>query len=182
MRCPICPDSTLATIVLEPQLPAQSCLRCGGVWIASSDYWAWLEQPEAHGSAPSDLSASADDEPAGARRCAGCGHIMLRYPIARDLPFQLDQCGHCNSFWLDRHEWASLGERGLQRRLHSITNAPWQRRLRQEAQRETWAQIYGERFGPADYAEIQRVRAWLADHPQRSMLLAYLTSPDPYHP
>lgn len=182
MHCPTCPDSSLAQIALEPQLPAYTCLRCGGLWIPSSDYWAWIAQPVEESASAPTAAPDASDEPDGARRCAGCGHIMLRYPIARDLPFQLDQCGHCNSFWLDRHEWAMLRERGLHRQLHHITNAPWQRRLRQEAQRATWAQIYTERFGPTDYAEIQRVRAWLGAHPQRAMLLTYLTSPDPYHP
>lgn len=182
MRCPICRDTTLARAELAPQLPAHTCPRCAGVWIASSDYWAWLEQPD-DGRAPRyELPTDIGAEPAGARRCAGCGHIQLSYPIARGLPFRLDQCGHCNSFWLDRGEWATLRERDLHRRLHQITNEPWQRRLRQEERRAAWEQIYTERFGTDDYAEIQRVRAWLLAHPQQAMLLAYLASPDPYNP
>jgi Zn-finger nucleic acid-binding protein len=182
MRCPICPASLLANTQLAPQLSAHACLQCGGLWIASTDYWAWIEQPEDEADHMPEPIAEPIAEPPGARRCAGCGHIQLRYPIAADLPFQLDQCGHCNSFWLDRHEWNILRERGLHRQLHKITNLPWQRRLRQEAQRNTWHTIYTARFGPADYAEIQRVRAWLEDHSQRDMLLAYLISPDPYQP
>ncbi len=153
MRCPICPNSTLALIALEAQLPGHTCLRCGGVWVASSDYWAWLERPTEDSPAETEPGTQPTGKAPGARRCAGCGHIMLRYPVARDLPFQLDQCGHCNSFWLDCGEWALLRERGLHRRLHQITNAPWQRQLRQESQRAAWEQIYTERFGTEDYAE-----------------------------
>ena len=182
MRCPICSDATLALVQLAPQLPAYACPHCAGVWIASSDYWAWLELPADAAPAGIGSALEAVAEPEGARRCAGCGHIQLRYPIARDLPFRLDQCGHCNSFWLDRHEWSVLHERGLHRRLHQITNGPGQRRLREEERRATWEQIYAARLGTEDYSEIQRVRAWLTGHPRQAMLLAYLSSPDPYNP
>jgi Zn-finger nucleic acid-binding protein len=180
MHCPVCGSMTLAPTQLEPRLQAMACPQCGGVWIASSGYWAWLEQPAEETEKANPATPDVVMETPTARRCAGCGHIQLRYPIALDLPFHLDQCGNCNSFWLDRHEWAILRERGLHRQLHKITNTPWQRRLRQEQRHATWRQIYTTRFGAEDYAEIQRIRVWLYSHPEQAMLLAYLTSPDPY--
>ena len=68
------------------------------------------------------------------------------------------------------------------RLLHKITNQPWQRQLRAEERQATWEAIYWARFGADDYAEIQRVRAWLTAHPQQAMLLAFLTSSDPFNP
>jgi Zn-finger nucleic acid-binding protein len=121
-------------------------------------------------------------EPAKARCCSGCGHIALSYPLGHALPFRIERCGHCNSFWLDQGEWAALRQHGLHRQLHTLTNEPWQRQLRQAERRATWEAIYTARFGAEDYAEIQRVRAWLDAHPQRAMLLAFFTSPDPYQP
>jgi hypothetical protein len=40
--------------------------------------------------------------------------------------------------------------------------------------------IYISRFGEDDYAEIERVRSWLATRNNRQELLAYLTDKDPF--
>jgi hypothetical protein len=40
--------------------------------------------------------------------------------------------------------------------------------------------IYLLKFGAQDYEKIQQVRAWLQEHPQRNMLLAFLQAEDPY--
>jgi Zn-finger nucleic acid-binding protein len=182
MNCPTC-ATALQPTAIEPQLPAHVCPDCRGLWIASTDYWAWLELPSTSAEGSDEKTpVQPAVEAAKARRCPGCGHIALSYPLGRGLPFRLDRCGHCNSFWLDRDEWAALRQRGLHRRLHTITNEPWQRQLRAEERRATWEAIYTARFGADDYAEIQRVRAWLTEHPQQAMLLAFLTSPDPYQP
>lgn len=180
MNCPLC-ALPLHRIILEPHLPAHTCLQCNGVWIASSDYWAWLEQPAVSYDPTRAEAPTPARDPARAKRCPGCGHIVLSYPVNRALPFRIDQCGHCNSFWLDRGEWDVLRQQQLHRLLHKITNEPWQRQLRAEERRATWEAIYTARFGADDYAEIQRIRAWLTAHPQRAMLLAFLTSPDPYN-
>lgn len=179
MNCPLC-ITALHPFALEPGLPAQACRQCAGLWIASSDYWAWLEQPAAQGDAEMfDIPMPAGDL-ARAKRCPGCGHIALSYPVKRALPFRIDQCGYCNSFWLDRDEWDVLHQQNLHRLLHKITNEPWQRQLRAEERRATWEAIYTARFGAKDYAEIQRIRAWLSQHPHQAMLLAFLARPDPY--
>lgn len=181
MNCPLCKLPLRAT-ALETHLPAHACPQCDGVWIASSDYWAWVEQP-APAPAPAAAEAPAPaGDPAQAKRCPGCGHIALSYPVSRALPFRIDQCGNCNSFWLDRGEWAALRQQRLHRLLHRITDGPWQRQLRAEERRAALEAIYTARFGADDYAELQRIRAWLDAHPQRSTLLAFLTSPDPFDP
>jgi Zn-finger nucleic acid-binding protein len=183
MNCPLCLAPTLIPHTVEPDLPAQHCTRCGGLFLASTAYWAWLER---HGpllpERPAPEQPVNTAEPASAKRCPACGYLLLRYAIGHALAFGLDQCGHCNSFWLDRDEWALLRERNLHDKLHKITTAPWQRQLRQEASRAALAAIYTEAFGATDYAELRRVRAWLDSHPQRQRMRAYLIDRDPYAP
>ncbi|HET9222219.1 MAG TPA: zf-TFIIB domain-containing protein [Roseiflexaceae bacterium] len=181
MNCPVCSTHTLHTIQLEPALSALACANCRGLWIASTDYWAWLDQL-AGGGLLAELSGDAPEvaDVPTAKRCPGCGYLQLGYCIALDLGFALDQCGHCNSFWLDGGEWAALRQRGLHAQLHKVTGEAWQRSLRRAASRRTWEAIYTEKFGTDDYAEARRVKAWLQQHPARQMLLAYLAHEDPY--
>ena len=45
---------------------------------------------------------------------------------------------------------------------------------------ERLEQIFITRFGPDDYAEIERVRTWLATRQNKQDLLAFLTDKDPF--
>jgi hypothetical protein len=56
----------------------------------------------------------------------------------------------------------------------------WQDAAQKEARKKRLEQIYISRFGPVDYVEIERVRVWLATHPKKQNLLAYLTDKDPF--
>jgi Zn-finger nucleic acid-binding protein len=181
MECPVCHTASLTRTQLEPQLPAYSCAGCDGIWIGSTDYWAWLDHRRLAGeeSAAAGTPPSASDA-AGAKRCPHCGYLLLGYRIRADIAFRLDQCGHCNSFWLDRNEWPALRALGLHDRLHKVAGEPWQRELRREEHQRAMQAIYAEKFGATDYAELRRVKAWLDTHPARHMLLAYLANEDPY--
>jgi hypothetical protein len=57
---------------------------------------------------------------------------------------------------------------------------PWQQKLREEEMRRRFDKMYLDKFGAENYARIKDIRAWLAEHPQGSSLLAYLTDKDPY--
>jgi Zn-finger nucleic acid-binding protein len=94
------------------------------------------------------------------------------------LSFAIDQCGHCNSFWLDAGEWAALRAQGLHTQLHQVTGAAWQRKLGQEQHQQVRDTFYTEQLGTTDYAEARRVRAWLQRHRARDLLLAYLGHDD----
>ncbi|MFO7167611.1 MAG: zf-TFIIB domain-containing protein [Chloroflexota bacterium] len=115
---------------------------------------------------------------ARAKLCPHCGHLQLRYRVALDLDVVLDQCGHCNSFWLDRGEWAVLRQHGLHTQLHKITGAAWQRALRRAASERAWEAIYTAKFGAENYAEARRVLLEPCAHPARQMLPAYLARDD----
>jgi Zn-finger nucleic acid-binding protein len=112
--------------------------------------------------------------------CPWCGYLLIKYRVGHDINFTLDQCGNCNSFWFDKHEWEVLKSRNLHNQVHKVFTPAWQKQIRQEQSKHTWQEIYKEKFGAEDYAEIQRVRAWIYQHPERHRLLAYLTNENPY--
>lgn len=182
MRCPLCKDVPLQQTSLETELLAFACPGCQGIWIASSDYQAWLkahpttllEKPTAEAASPPVFDTQQ------AKLCPGCGHILSRYKIWPDLDLYLDRCGHCNGVWFDRNEWQMLVAHNLNDKLHMFFTRPWQKKLREQETRKRLDRIYAQRFGQEDYAKLQETRAWLDQHPQKSLLLAYLTDPDPY--
>jgi Zn-finger nucleic acid-binding protein len=182
MKCPVCETTEMLSTYLEKTLPAHTCPTCGGIWVASTHYWTWLEEHSALLPKEPDnaVSPSPTTDMKRAGICPWCGHLLLKYKVAHDIPFTLDQCGHCNSFWFDKHEWEALKSRNLHNAVHKVFTDPWQRRLREEESQHHWQAFYLQKFGTADYAEIQRIRAWLQQHPERDRLIAYLINENPY--
>lgn len=182
MQCPSCETIELHSIYLEDSLPAHTCGNCGGIWVASTHYWTWLEQGATSLSEQleGDTSPVPTTDMQRAGICPWCGHLLLKYKVTHDIPFTLDQCGHCNSFWFDKHEWDVLKNHNLHIMVHKVSTVPWQRRIRAAESQRNWQAFYHQKFGAADYDEIQRVRTWLQQHPERDRLIAYLISEDPY--
>ena len=177
MLCPTCAPLELQPTVLDTNLSAQRCPGCQGLFISSADYWAWREQ---HGpdlpEQPDPQPIPPDVEASGAKQCPLCRHLLLPYKIALDILFTVDHCGACNGMWFEKEEWNSLQRRQLHDNLHQMFAAPWQRRLRMAEHRTRMDAIYRAKFGEEDYAEVQRVKAWLDAHPQRQALRAYLNA------
>lgn len=180
MKCPICKTDSMKEITLEETLPAQICIQCGGIWIASNPYHAWRAQradsPQQPGPRPFNPQWDTDQ----LKLCPSCGRMMARYKIFPDVDYHLDRCNHCNGIWFDKHEWDAIADRNLQDNLHEFFTHPWQERLHDQEDVTRMEQIYITKFGEVDYALIQNIRGWLRDHPQSQMLLAYLMSEDPY--
>ena len=181
MKCAVCRTETLQPQTLDPNLPAYTCAKCAGTWIASSDYWTWRDQQRAGllevPAADTAPERTDSDQP---KTCPSCGHILLPYHIGHDVTFTLDHCGNCNGVWLDAQEWNILRQRNLHDKIHTFFTESWQRRIRQAAHQRRMQDIYVQKFGALDYAELRRVKAWIGAHPQQNALLAYLTSDDPY--
>lgn len=181
MKCPVCANKTLKKTEILPNLDAQTCPACEGVWISSLAYFAWLRS----------LNASFPDRPVGdaaihpeanssAKICPECGHLLRRYKVIPNTDFYLDHCSSCNGTWMDHGEWQTIETLNLQDNLHTFFTRPWQEKIRGEEVRAAFEKIYREKFGAHDYAEIRRIRTWMRQHPQSQMLLAYLQSEDPY--
>jgi Zn-finger nucleic acid-binding protein len=181
MKCPVCKKDTLETLMLEDNLPAKTCSECGGIWISSNAYSMWLhakgtDLPEKPGDRPFDPTWDTKE----LKLCADCGHILARYKIFPDVDFYLHRCHSCNGIWFDKNEWDALVARNLHDNLNDFFTHPWQEKLHKQESAHRMEELYLSKFGPADYEYIQKVRAWLKDHPQRNMLLAFLQADDPY--
>jgi Zn-finger nucleic acid-binding protein len=92
----------------------------------------------------------------------------------------LDHCEGCKGIWLDRNEWEALKARNLHDDVNSMLTTFWQDEAQKEGRKKRMERIYVARFGAADYAEIEKIRAWLATRPKKQDLLAYLTDKDPF--
>jgi Zn-finger nucleic acid-binding protein len=174
MSCPVCKTVELVNHELEPNLSSQQCPNCGGQWISAERYWTWLRQ---HGENLPERTAAADlpvTDNAQAKQCPDCRHILLRYRVGHDIPFQLDHCGHCNGIWFDRNEWEILKSRNLHDDVHFVFTEAWQAGILKLEQAIAREEFLRSRFGDADFEEMRRVKAWIDGHPRRSELLAYL--------
>jgi Zn-finger nucleic acid-binding protein len=181
MNCPVCKTPELISTDLESNLTSFRCPECGGNWIRGAEYWKWLE---VHG--PNLPERSDQDsglslaEPGKHIDCPECRFRMVKYLVGHGFNFTLDQCDGCKGIWLDRNEWEALKERNLHDDVNAMFTSFWQAEAQKELRRKRLEEIYISRFGADDYAEITRIRAWLANHPKRPELLAYLTDTDPF--
>ena len=100
--------------------------------------------------------------------------------MGHGFSFTLDHCEGCKGIWLDRNEWEALKARNLHDDVNSMLTAFWQDEAQKEVRKKRMEQIYIGRFGADDYAEIEKIRAWLATRPKKQDLLAYLTDRDPF--
>jgi Zn-finger nucleic acid-binding protein len=180
-RCPVCRESLLHEVTIEDGLLAFRCSGCQGIWISSEPYQNWwrAHRPELPEKEASECQPPVSDTEQ-IKSCPDCGHLMARLRVASDLEFSVDHCGQCNGVWLDRGEWEALVARNLHDKINSFCTEPWQTRLRAEETRYALDRLYLAKFGADDYARLQEMRRWLATHPLRSMILAYLGAEDPY--
>ena len=181
MKCPVCKSPELQVTDLEAGLRFRNCPQCHGNWIRGKEYWKWLEQhgtnlPERRDQ-DSGLSVA---EPGLHIDCPECRFRMVKYLVGHGFNFTIDHCQGCKGVWLDRNEWEALRERNLHDDLNSMFTSFWQDGAQKEARKKRLEQIYVSRFGADDYAEIERIRRWLARRTNKQELLAYLTDKDPF--
>ena len=177
MDCPV-DRGALRRAELDSGLPAFECSRCDGRWVRFGDFLGWRErQPGEVPETPSHDSVAVTPEPSptGPRRCADCGHLLTRYRVGHGVAFALDQCGRCNGVWLDAGEWEALRGRGLHDNLHQVFGPGWQHGVRTEEQRRATEAQFERQLAAPDFARTREFGAWLAEHPRRSEVLAYLT-------
>ena len=180
MKCPVCKTDCMKEITLEETLPAHICIQCGGIWIESNPYHLWRAQrtdsPQQPGRGPFNPQWNTKE----LKLCPRCERMLARFKIFPNVDYYLDRCNHCNGIWFDKNEWDALADRNLQDNLHEFFTHPWQEHLHQQETAHQMEQIYLAKFGRVDYELIQNTRAWLRDHPQSQMLLAFLMADDPY--
>jgi Zn-finger nucleic acid-binding protein len=176
MNCPV-DHGSLRTASLASGLLAFVCATCGGQWLRFGDYLAWREkhpgdQPEVPSGTTGELEAATV---AGVRRCPDCGYLLTRYELGHDLAFSLDRCGRCNGIWFDKAEWDVLEARGLHDNLREMFNPSWQTRVRAEERERRAAVRLTEHLG-SDATRVREFAEWVATHPRRNEILAYIQS------
>ena len=181
LNCPVCITTELVSTELEESLSSYNCSNCGGRWIRGPEYWNWLE---AQGSNLAERVQEEESltlaEPGKPVDCPECRFRMVKYLVGRGLSFSVDHCHGCKGIWLDRNEWEALRKRNLHDDLNTMFTSFWQTGAQREMRKKRMEQIYLDRFGEEDYAEIKRIRLWLEPKMNREELLAYLTDKDPY--
>ena len=170
-KCPVCPSSPLVPAVVETGLVGSTCNRCHGQWVPAEAYWKWAEHPPSSPPATAGVDPAADSGPA--KRCPDCGHFLARLTVGHGAAYHLDRCGTCGGLWFDAGEWADLRRRGYL--PHAVCAPAWQATVARDDRLFAHEQSIRTRLGDADYAEAKRVKAWVAAHPHRAELYAYLT-------
>ena len=171
MHCPSCKSPSLKPIKLSVNLPARKCLNCRGVLIDLLSYRSWSE--DSPKSAPGAPSATEVADNKRALVCPKCSRVMLKFKIGNTQANTIDVCGHCDEAWLDEGEWQLLEALALQDQLAAIFTEPWERRIRSEAVEASQRQRNMDTLGVEDFAEVERIAAWVAQHPKRSELIQF---------
>ncbi len=172
MHCPSCKSTSLKPIKLSANLPARKCLNCSGVLIDLLSYRAWRDRSSSIPQNAPSVTEVADNK--RALVCPKCSRVMLKFKIGGAQSNTIDVCGHCDEAWLDEGEWQLLGALELQGQLTEIFTEPWQRRVRSESAEQSQRQRNKEILGEKDFAELERIAAWIEQHPRKSDLIRIL--------
>lgn len=182
MNCPVCKTVTLEAAELPTGgaigLSARRCNSCGGQFVAGQTYLMWVEQQKSN--LPEKLPEHATELPVKdsrkAKLCPECGHYMTRAKVGHGVSFELERCAACGGIWFDANEWENLRDRNLHDDVHYIFSSAWQAKVLRERQELMHEELMIAKLGKADWAEIQRIKAWLDRHPHRPELLAILAN------
>jgi Zn-finger nucleic acid-binding protein len=183
MKCPTCKTVELAATELEPGLRAVNCGGCAGTFIPFDRYLGWQEATgselwagfsDALRAIRGSAGASVAAENAAPCLCPACGRFMSRYRVSVDLPFYLDRCGGCASFWLSKGEWDILKLRAVHNRIHMVPSDTWQQHIRQADGRRQQEQRYKMVLGDDAYSTAREFKQWMSKHPKHQVVFAYL--------
>lgn len=180
MSCPTC-KGTLDKKKLAEHLLGQSCTSCEGVLLTLKDYLYYLSRSDA---VDEDLSFNEDetvlDEDTSSAIICNCGQIMSKYRISHNTDRRIDCCSACQSIWLDNGEWEYLKVNNLHRLINKIFTDVHQRNIRLEGTRVTLGNNYKRILGVSDYNILKELRNWIDSNKNKSTILAYLNTNDPY--
>lgn len=176
MHCPVCKTAGLTAFAVQANVTARKCPGCAGLWLSSSQFSNWIDALQTNKAvAPTSVAPPVPmSEPKTVKICPECGRLMTRYKVSHSLSFSLDRCGNCGGTWFDGNEWETLKNSALWDQIHLIFSPAWQYRIRREEQAEQLRAQFAAKLGPADFAEFNRIKAWLENHPHRGAILAHL--------
>lgn len=172
MQCPKC-----QTVVLKKSSfnAPHLCPGCGGMWRQSGDHAELPEATiEALGNEGFDGVGSTDDMDKKTGLCPAGHGIMIRARVALDQPFYLEKCTACGGIWFDKGEWLRIAEHNLADSLPAIWSKAWQRRQREEKDRESYLGLNKRLLGDSLFDAVMAVASQLKGHPERDRAMALL--------
>ncbi|MDR2688157.1 MAG: zf-TFIIB domain-containing protein [Azoarcus sp.] len=175
--CACAPKAVFEPCELQPGLSAKRCTACRSVLLAMPDYRAWRDQHFSELPAVEPAPQSGREAPSKARACPSCGRLMSRYRTGNAESFWLDFCPSCERVWLDDGEWETLEQSGLAPYLDLILSEAWQKRVQAQRTVSSRDELLRARFGEDALMEIRRIKAWLAQQPNRRDILTFLAEP-----
>ncbi len=177
--CPKCKTGELEPTQPAPGLAARKCDQCQGLLLDLLSYRDWRERlPGAptfadNQHALADVPAAHGGDAKKALLCPRCQRLMTKYRVSSEQDNRLDFCVHCADVWLDTGELSLLDTPSLAGDLGRIFTRPWQNSIREDRTAQMRQDHLAEHLG-ADLAKVQSFASWLADHPERDRILAYL--------
>lgn len=179
MNSPIEPHAPLVAVELEQGLNAWRDPVSGGVYLKAADYWEWLaHQPGRLETLPprGTHSPNTEDPECPARICPETGALMTRFRVGHGFTFLIDR-SPTGGFWLDAGEWEALKAQSLHDEVHRVFTSSWQKTVRTEARQDALERLLRAQIGTEDYDRAAAFRDWLAQHPHRTRVLAWVSEP-----
>ncbi len=179
MKCTSCKKGKLAPAYLDNLFPCHTCSHCAGNLVMLSDYLRWLETNENPDFVNASDAVVEAEETSSAMLCPKSASLMVKYKISKDNDHRLDLSPSINAVWLDKGEWDLLKKEGLAGKLNEIFTASWQHGIREAKISETLGLLYERKFGE-NYEKIKEFKTMVDDMENKSEVIAYLISDDPY--
>jgi len=181
MNCPSCHNGFLRPNFIDGVFRAHTCGSCGGDWILIENYVTWKEKnPDYQFADNINFGLEDAEETKNAMICPMSGKLMQKIRVSANHNHRIDYSASVGGIWLDSGEWELLKSEGLAGSLNSVVTRHWQDQVRQDSAKQTFSELYQQRFDQETYSKIKEMREWLKDHPQKADLRNYLLADDPY--
>ena len=180
MKCPVCRSYDLMLQDLHQGLKGYSCTQCNGNWVKYSDYDDWSRNTNDESINQEKLEEYLPEyDTKKVTMCPDCGKILIKYKVAKNIPFSVDHCENCNGVWLDKDEWDTLIQNNLHHHMMRFFTEPWQHKIKLEMSVAKFEEIYKNRFGN-DYDKILEIREWIRSNPKKDHIIAFITDENPF--
>lgn len=175
MKSPIGERRELVATTLEEGLKAHRCPESGGIYIRLQNYWEWKQGKAAttDGEAADENASPVSEYDEAVKICPETGTLMTRYRVGHGLPFRVDR-SITGGVWLDAGEWEALHTAGIDRNLHLVFTAPWQKAVISAEQEALYNDRLRKRLGDDFYQQLAALREKIRSHPNSAEAFAYL--------
>ena len=167
MKCPKCKTVELKQ---SNQNSPGICSACNGMWLMNLEIHKWSEARAEQ--SESDSNAIDYDQKTG--MCPSGHGIMIRAKVDLDEPFYLEKCTTCGGVWFDQGEWTRIAENNMAENLNNLWSQSWQRKQRQEKNRENFLQLNQKLLGDDVFNLLIDLSRALKDHPEKDRAIALL--------